>query len=613
MEYGLLDTTLKYLTGILPTQYGDPDPIFRTPTSNTNDLKDKLEEQFTYGYQIDSHVMQGVDAQGNGTGNVILYGNYKTTQNGQYTNGFICILDSNCNLIQIITSYKSGTQFGEIKRIDVGDDGNYYGVETVNGTKRFIMLNNISVKFPTDQNYNVVLRQSYNLSGASQNLVTISNIIKNPIQGKYLIVGLSSSNKLTVTELTINVGASNDWNDFICNTEFTIPNDAIATWDNNGNVTFKICGTYIYDYAYCHYAEFNGGTSQGSSITFTDYGVITQYDMFNSAIPSFTESYIATREGKIYRVKNGEVDEIKSVDSYPLLFRIGNEVFSSYIKDSKTYIARIIDNHVYGDTIYNGSLTIDFFLVQKQFNLYNYFVQHDNVSYKTQEIYNVNNYNGLPYLTNEALNQNSGVLVNDNDILFARNLYNKVESSNVVTSTINVPNTFANDVYIGNSKLYGKTNVELMDDERPLIKNIYEELMLNYIQSMFMVDKNNSNSPVENANGAIRLNHSVSIENDYNDAKLTKYKIYYDDNTSEVKPFGNNRTIVNGGVLDDYACKTTYYIHVYNPSNKSITKIELISNDEETTYLTIDCSNMQNNKWYKISQDVKINSEYRRI
>lgn len=614
MDYNILDTTLKYFTGILPTQYGDSDPLFRTPIINNNDLKTLLDEKFPYGYDIDSNIIQSYDSQGNGTGNIVIYGNYAKTNGGQKTSGFICILDSQCNLLQIMTKYKSGTSFSWILRIDVGDDGNFFGVENVNGTKRFIMLNNICVKLPTESDYNVVLRQSYNLSGESVNLARCSKIIKAPLQAKYLIVGLDSYNsKALATELTINVGISNEWVDYICNTEFTIPRDAIATWELDGTLTFKICGIYIDGSTACHYAEFSGNSNNVGTMTLNDYGVISSYDYFNSVIINNNESYIAIKEGNIYQVKNGQLSLIKETDSYPYLYRINVEVFASYIKSNKTRIARLIENHVYDTDIYNGALTSNFFIVTKQFNLYNYFLQNNDNSYKVQEIYNSNNYNGIPYLNNQALNQNSGVAINDNEIVFARNLYNKVETLNTITSTLNIPNNFANDIYIGNVKLYSKTNIELMDDMRPLITNIYEELMINFMQTMFMTNENNPNNVIENQNGEIRLNHSISIENDYNNAKMTKYRINYSDTTSEIKPTGDNRTIVSGGENDDYAYKTTYYLHVYVPSNKTIDTIDLISNDEQTTYLTIDCSSMQNNKWYKISQDVKINSDYRRV
>ena len=47
-------------------------------------------------------------------------------------------------------------------------------------------------------------------------------------------------------------------------------------------------------------------------------------------------------------------------------------------------------------------------------------------------------------------------------------------------------------------------------------------------------------------------------------------------------------------------------IGIHVPNDKNISKIEIISNDELTTYQTINNLNLENNKYYIITQDVYV-------
>ena len=51
----------------------------------------------------------------------------------------------------------------------------------------------------------------------------------------------------------------------------------------------------------------------------------------------------------------------------------------------------------------------------------------------------------------------SSWLYNNNKIIYARNLYNKVVSGNTTTSTVEVPNLLLNDIDIGQQDLLGET------------------------------------------------------------------------------------------------------------------------------------------------------------
>ena len=80
-----------------------------------------------------------------------------------------------------------------------------------------------------------------------------------------------------------------------------------------------------------------------------------------------------------------------------------------------------------------------------------------------------------------------------------------------------------------------------------------------------------------------------------------KIKVNYKDNTNSIATLTTQNlayTYLTDGV------KTTLNIMVY--TNKLIDNIELLSEDETISYSTIDCSNLGLNKYYLITQDVRI-------
>ena len=85
---------------------------------------------------------------------------------------------------------------------------------------------------------------------------------------------------------------------------------------------------------------------------------------------------------------------------------------------------------------------------------------------------------------------------------------------------------------------------------------------------------------------------------DYNNSKIGKYKINYSNETSVVYPLDLDLTYTN--------LSTNYIIGVYVPLDYAITNIQLLSNDETTVYQTIDCSNLENNKYYTINQKMEV-------
>ena len=608
---------LKWLVGKYETGSGSNTPQFSQVRNRTNNYETQFNTLFPNGYFIRG-ILQGQDINNNGVGYSIIYGIYYVDNTYTTMRGFIVILDEDFDIVQSIKSYSSGTQFGVIEIMGVGDDGNFFLIENNSGTKRFVLLNNIIAKLSTEENYKVILRQFYNLSGQSTNIETFTQLIKAPSQSKYLIVGNDSSQHVIATELTINVGTSNNWVDYTYTANMFTIGDAYASWDSQGNLIFKLSGFKITNYVNLTYGELSANSSQGQTLTLSTYGSeytnAMQYNVrkINLTQAYYTITYIDPNSYdyaymKMFYFNNGTLTELKSIHTTAemnigiKLFKVGEETFYVYdysypINTTWTMnVGKLINNNFYEKQVgtFNSHPYSYLFMVQKQFNLYNYFIQIGNIVYNIKQIYNSLNYNGLAYQDLNSMVPNSAILKSNGVEIFARNLYNRVVNNNTTISTLNVPNNFINDVEIDNELLYGMTNNLLVNAAGTYTTNIFEELMINFVNAIMIENGNDIDNIIENVLGASRLNDSISLTNDYSSAKATKIRINYTDNTSKIQ----NISWTAG--IDYYQAEILIYV------NKEIDNIQIISNDENTVYQTIE-STYQLNKFYTIIQKVRI-------
>lgn len=248
----------------------------------------------------------------------------------------------------------------------------------------------------------------------------------------------------------------------------------------------------------------------------------------------------------------------------------------------------------------------NFFVVQNIYNLYNYitglkfyntylnkFVCSLDV---VNEVYNENNYNGTPYKALNSLIGKQGFLYDENEhLIFARNLYNKVIQSNKTTYSIEVPNNMLNDMGIKIQKLLSETKQTMNSHEEIITTNQYEELIINFINYITIVNENDENNPIYNRIGASRLNSSISRDKDYNDAKMTKYRVNYIDNTSVVGDLQITSQGTSANLKVRFKVKPT----------TAVRNIEFISNDEQSVYNTI-TPTLEVDKSYEITQTVHI-------
>ena len=136
-------------------------------------------------------------------------------------------------------------------------------------------------------------------------------------------------------------------------------------------------------------------------------------------------------------------------------------------------------------------------------------------------------------------------------------------------------------------------NNELVNATGGYSTNIYEELMINFVNTLLMINKNDPNNIIENFLGSSRLNNSISLTKDYSNTTATKIKINYTDNTNKIQN-------INWSLVDNYY-QTDMLIYV----GKQIENIQIISEDENTIYQTIE-GNFTTGKFYSIKQNVSI-------
>lgn len=637
---------ITYLCGKYEIQNKEDKPtieqIKETTNNFTDNLKAELKKQGHEVYRLYIYgSFQSKNASDEGLDKTLIYGVVDDIK--RELNGYIVIVDVGFNIIQVITKYSSGVKIDRMLKLEADETGNLMAIERYGeglGTLRFLLLNNPTVKLPSDAEYKLIIKKSYEFPSNLRSYAY--DFIRRRIGGgNYLFGGTNTTatGKFPIAvELTINVGAENEWKLFESDSSFGTSvsyaiNDMWQTWDNENNLDFQMIGISSDDMLSVY--NKNGDNISLTSINVLKYSEkliayyvirniskIKQKNNFYSIIYQYTFDKGSTNKYALYEIfniKDGVVANIYKnqfvLDNYleeqdygGLGMSIkGNDVnifmlCYTNISVYTLYIGRIANNQVYLVEKENISQSVSnpiiFYNVTKQFNLYNYQFQLINLLYSTLEIYNENNYNGLPYQDLDSMVPNSGILYNSLNIpIFARNLYNKTISGRTTQSTIEVPNTYLNDDIITKENLLGKTNSILISNSETIAKNIYETLNINFINTLQIRNDNDEVNPILNPIGASRLNNSISETTDYNNMKALKVKINFTDNTNYIIQLNANQI---------YKISDTSYIYDFDIyASKDITNIQIISNDEITVYQTI-TSIFIADGFYNITQMVEI-------
>lgn len=591
------------------------------------------------------------DGQGNYNGLEIYY-----SQGG---NTLTLVNPKDMSIIKKFTHFSSGTQFNNFLNVQVDEVGNVYGIDYVgeyDGNPqdfhfRIILLNNISEIAKGYGDYEVILRNSYYIQGYTLDddlSPNGYNFLTKSTQSATYYFALSESTDtfLLPSTFQINVGAENTWTR-LPDIGFILGSAVIANiyFDTNDQPIAEYFGSEYYNNEYRIERAYAEGSNAVQFSTILSNVLVNYFHNVETDVGYFEITMYENYYGNLYMVLVGNVKG--SDNQYSSIMKVYN-VDNGNPKLLATYNTpsggqNEVLYYVPRGKVINGNLlmympqwsggnkakmcfsllspnnNIDYFIQTDYeslwtrlgvvrvgfYNLYDEYVINvlfrettsdpwNIVSYKL--VYNPNRYNGEPFKDKSMLKPEEALLFDENNnLLLARSLYNLKVYNNQTMATLNVPYNLLNDTTISGESLYGVTNYELVENAQAINKNVYEDLYINFINAITMQNQN-TDIYINNINGATRLNQSSSKVLDYENAKATKVRVTYEDDTSYITKAFNE---INNNVC-------TYTIRVHVPSDTNIQKIEIISNDEMTSYQTISNLSLQNDKYYIITQDVYV-------
>ena len=616
MTQDFKNNILAYLVGKLDIQTPSSlAPTFTNVGNITNNFNADLTSILGENYTITGFLQSQTSNIG------IVYGD--TTNN----DGFIVLLDETFNIIQIITNYSNGDLLPIIKVLNVDEDGRFYGITN---DMQFIMLNNFTLKLPTQINYEIKKTYSYNVSSSiavnSGEVIGIKKLIGS---ATYLIYGNqiyqyagNTYRKASASLLKVNVGSDNELTNFTSTSSTTGTNvyvkDATLKEDEN-IISFvlqctsevintmpayqELIGTYTENVTtpmtLGRYIKLGGQNAENLIMKTAGDNVYIGYN--DTHDNSYYIDYINQNTlnngfaGTIYiKELTNNLGGFSFIEQNNIVFFLLNQYNGT---NYNTFVGLMKNGSIYDfeSGIYDND---SIFFVKQTFNLCNLYIQDGDIAHIVQTIYNPNNYNGVSYNDVDCMIPKSGVLYDNNDVvIFARNLYNKTVNNNTTISTIEVPNTYLNDTNIAKQNLLSNTNKLLNSNNQNISKNIYETLNINFLNTLVIKNSNNPLNEIINFQGSSRLNSSISSLADYEETKGTKYKVNYTNGNSNVFNIDNIDYLGNMAILE-------FNIYV----GSAISNIQIISNDEATIYQEIDTSNLslEIGKYYNFKQNVEI-------
>lgn len=622
---------LKYLTNKFETRskpVGTQIPFTQTETIASN-INSKLTTIFPNGYSIGFGRVSNTLKSNNEIN--VMWGNYTDTDNKE--KGFILLL-LNGDILQVITKYDTGIKIGYIYKLAVDEENNFYGIIKGNDftTPYLTLLNNFTVKRSVDTEYVVKRRISYNIDASIFATSNYIDILTKAPNYSYYLIGNPSKLYMIKTE----VGETNKEATFYIKNEnigqTTIGN--ITADENSATIELKKLENGVF---YIYKANYTDSSSSNIQlIKQTELNIDTTFNSINtgSLEQKGNNTYVINIVNRktfpekqyvlsIYRIKNNtEVEFLTSIfqEDYPgasiiwgRMFNIGNAIALAISKPtgatvSYTNSIGLIneeDNNtpfVYTeDSISTSSSPFGFKIVSfaNNFNLLNVDLYTDTQTLRFNTIYNPNNYNGDEYNSDETMvPQYANIYNSNNVVIFSRNLYNKTINNNTTTSTLEIPNLYLNDVILAKQNLISKTNNILNENIGNFSKNIYESLYINFINTITIKDTNDVNNEIERIDGEIALNQEISNQL-LSTSIANKYRIVYTLKDNVIKVFDDSEIQL---MTNDLAM---YEFNVFVDSE--IQRIEIISNDENVIYATIDGANLEIGNIYKISQYVEIN------
>lgn len=610
---------LDYITNNIDIEPGENKPVIPTPKILNNNVFDYLLDNIP---NIDTEYMFRLNIKGNipteNSSNVLFYGNYMHTNGNSY--GFVYVVDKDMKPLKLITTFESGTLLFPMFSMNQDEDGNLYAssMQYINNNyvHRLLLFNNVLVP-GTNGEYNLILRKSYILSYNGGLDGVPNSIRKMPGTSTYYIVGFDYIGGKEITQIIeykVNVGMENEQNIYNLDGNYNRTEYSTLLENDGSNTNY-----YFYSYE-THYSS-GVFESKGFAIYRIRNGTLTKqktiqtpftpmYDTTTVCAYDTNNIYIANYDKtneilKVYKMKNSmfvvvwqlSLANIHNYDVEVSMPVIDNKIgfILTYEKSDNTKYVRvgILDHDIVylsGEYETNNKQTYSSCLVSN-YNLTKLYVPLTTSSYEFILDYNPLNYNGEEYSNYNELVSKKTRLYFNNEMVFARNLYNKTLYGNIRTSTTEIPNTLLNDTTINKEDLIGETNSVLVSKTSGITKNIYEKLYINYIESISVVDEDEEKSY---PNTAIYINQNIDTGTRANceSSFVGKVRINY----LSTQVIQNITWVWNTNHYE-----TTFTID----ATVEVPKIDFISNDESTTYLskTLD---IETGNYYLVKQKLRI-------
>ena len=590
---------LDYISGNIQIENEKPN-IFRENETITNNLVNKLLElditpaPVLYSLRSDN------------TSNYIVYGEYNTGQNNY---SYFAVIDQNGNVVDIITTYESGSLIEEIFSLNYDENGNIYGIDLKDNKYRIVLFNNIAV--PTGNKYVCRLRASYYIRNTFEPNVYSENSCIKKVYGeaRYFLFGYDTEQQKTeLIEFSNIVGVPLEWNYYLGK---SIGDNYVAQCDyiiQNQNekyildIYYRLPGNISLEHEY-----FNG-----EKLISRD-SISTPYIPLDIKVETPTTLYVASRNKNsntnytlyVHKFVNGSYEELfnysvnttsGSTPAFYIALKNGivfckNEAMTGSNTYSYTcgayYNNQFVKSPEYSFT--RGFRTTC--NIQKTFSLYTFLVQDGNELHLPNVVIYDNQYSGESRSYYDKTLPLHSEIYSNGYIKFARDLYNRQTYENKCISSVNVPFNYLNDMVLSPSNLISSSMINLVSYQTEIEKNKYENMYINYMNEIKVIDED-TNVVYNNTANYINENINTGNQQNYENTFIGKVQVNF--STPQIQNIEWNWNV------DHYETSFTIY------TNEIPTSIEFKSKDETTTYLIKELSDLSLNKYYTISQKLKI-------
>lgn len=642
MTDGFKQTLFDYLIGKLDIQQGTNEEIFKEikviPSSDFREnIPDYKQIRFEGLLQIKNSQF------------FCIYGGYIDFDTDE-NRGIIIVLDSNFKEVVTYTKYNDENYLDYIMCMIQEDDGTFTATTCkdfprnenwsfTSSTKKFVMFNNFTQQI--NNNYTLIMNKSYDIPYKNN---YIRKMFKDPNSSHYVLLcsvltdqDSQDYDKTRIIEVKINVGSENEWaytdtednwilgnsyvefdsnsNSFVellLSTNLRSRGNVVATWTKGFNDTSYTYKT-IHTFSFKPYVDSYTMSDQSVFLNKNELYFIQNNQHWGT--PGKSEAKylglyyynIQTEEFKtIYEKYLGDYDYSDIEEMF--ISQLNNNLYIEFVEvinssstggTGKFYVQRFEGawNPIYiKDDLF--SYFYNNFFISSQFNLLNLIIWANSnywFGLKLKENYSESKYNSQPYINTNAMIADNAEIYSNGNLVFARDLYNKSLNGNTTVATVEVPNNYLNDADITNKNLLSETNLTMISDTNMTQKNIYETLYINFINTLLIVDRNNA-TQVLNQQASTYLNAQINDDEGYSKAQIyPKVVITYQDNSTKEIAFEYQN-------IEDTSADIVFALYV----DQLMQSAEIISNDKSIVYQTINLTNLEQDKYYVIRQNLKI-------